>query len=954
VTFKDLPIQGKLMTILLLITGATLTLTCVAFISYEYVSFRTAAIHNLATLGKIIANNSTASLAFDNRDDAQQVLAALKAEPHIDSAALYDPHGALFARYPAGSGAGLPGTPLPDGYRFGESGLIGVEPVQEGTNRRLGTLYLRSDLRALHEQLTLYSLIAAAMTGLAFVVAYVLSRILQQQISRPIQMLAGAARAVSQERDYSVRVSKLASDELGSLTDAFNQMLEQIHSRDRGLRQSETRLRAVLDSALSAVIVMDSQGKVEDWNPRAEAIFGWSREEALARELAELIIPVSLRDRHRRGLQRFLTTGEGRVLHRVIEISALHRDGREFPVEIFVRPLHAEASVTFCGFVTDITERKQARDKLQSQLTRLDLLHRITQAIGERQDLRSLFQVVIRRLEDNLPIDFGCICQYDAAEQLLTVTSLGSPSRTLSAEIGLSEQERIPVDRNGLGRCVRGELVYEPDISDSQFSFPRRLVRGGLRSLVIAPLPAEGRVVGVLVAARRAAHSFESGDCEFLRQLSEHVGLATQQVQLYGALQRSYDELRQSQQTVLQQERLRALGQMASGVAHDINNAISPVAIYTDSLLEREPGLSDRGRKSLTVIQQCIHDVAQTVSRMRDFYRKREPQAPLALVDLNQIVPGVIELTRGRWRDVPQERGLVVDVRVELANQLPKISGIDSEIRDALTNLVLNAIDAMPEGGTLTVRTRRVSGRRQTPVGSVQSNRHETRGEPQFAAVYLEVSDTGVGMDEETRRRCLEPFFTTKGERGTGMGLAMVYGMVERHSAELEIDSAPRKGTTVRLIFPIPEASTDSAGLQPVFQLPSRPLRVLIVDDDPLIIESLSETLRGDGHKVTAADGGQAGIDTFLAAHSQGKGFDVVITDLGMPYVDGRRVAAAVKEAAASTPVVMLTGWGQRLTAENDLPQNVDRLLNKPPKLRDVRQALAEISGTDARVPSGR
>jgi len=776
VAFKDLPIQGKLMTILLLITGATLILTCLAFISYEYVSFKSSAVHNLTTLGKIIANNSTASLAFDNRDDAQQVLAALKAEPHIDSAALYDPRGALFARYQAASGVGLlPRPPLHDGYRFEESGLIGVEPVREGGNRRLGTLYLRFNLQALHEQLTLYSLIAAAMTGLAFVVAYVLSRILQQRISGPITMLADAARAVSQEQDYSVRVNKLAADELGSLTDAFNQMLEQIHSRDRGLRQSETRLRAVLDSALSAVIVMDSHGKVDDWNPRAEAIFGWSREEALGRELAELVVPVSLRDAHRRGLQRFLTTGEGRVLHRVIEMSALHRDGREFPVEVFVRPLQAEASVTFCGFVTDITERKQARDKLQSQLTRLDLLHRITQAIGERQDLRSLFQVVIRRLEDNLPIDFGCICQYDAAEQLLTVTSLGSPSRTLCADIGLSEQERIPVDRNGLGRCIQGELVYEPDISDSPFAFPKRLVRGGLRSLVIAPLLAEGRVVGVLVAARRAAQAFESGDCEFLRQLSEHVGLATQQLQLYGALQRSYDELRQSQRTVLQQERLRALGQMASGVAHDINNAISPIAIYTDSLLEREPGLSDQGRKSLTIIQQCIHDVAQTVSRMRDFYRKREPQVPLALVELNRIVPDVIELTRGRWRDVPQERGLVVDVRVELADQLPKISGIDSEIRDALTNLVLNAVDAMPEGGALTVRTRCVSGRRQAPVGSIQSNRHATRSESQFAAVYLEVSDTGVGMDEETRRRCLEPFFTTKGECVTGMGLAMVY-----------------------------------------------------------------------------------------------------------------------------------------------------------------------------------
>src|SRR5215472_9954392 len=292
--FRNLPIRRKLMAILLLTTGATLTLTCLAFIGYEYFSFRTAAVHNLATLGRIVANNSTAALAFDNNDDAQQVLAALRAEPHIVAAGLYDSRGALFAHYPSQNSksqngkSALPVTPEPDGYRFEQSGLVGVEPVQESGSPRLGTLYLRSDLSALQEQLTLYSLIAAAMTGLAFLVAYFLSRLLQQQVSGPVHMLAGAARSVSQERDYSVRVRKLADDELGSLTDAFNQMLEQIQLQDRGLRQGGARLRAVLDSALSAVIVIDSDGKVTDWNPRAEGIFGWTRQEALGRDLAGL------------------------------------------------------------------------------------------------------------------------------------------------------------------------------------------------------------------------------------------------------------------------------------------------------------------------------------------------------------------------------------------------------------------------------------------------------------------------------------------------------------------------------------------------------------------------------------------------------------------------------------------------------------------------------------------
>ena len=940
--FKDLPIRRKLMTILLLVTGATLLLTCLAFIGYEYFSFRGAAVRNLATLGRIIANNSTAALAFDNRDDAQQVLGALRTEPQVVVAVLYDSHGALFARYPVKTPP-VPAGPGQDGYRFDESGLVGLEPVREGSNPRLGTLYIRSDLGALHQQLVLYSLIAALMTALAFVVAYLLSRILQQQISGPVQRLASAARMVYEERDYSVRADKVAQDELGNLTDAFNRMLEQIQIQDRGLRQSEARLRAVLDSSLSAIVVLDAEGRVTDWNPRAVRMFGWASQEAIGRDVAELIVPEPLRERHRQGMRRFLDTGEARILNRVVEMSALRRDGGEFPIELFVRPLQAEAPITFCAFVTDITERKQARDRLQTQLVRLDLLQRITRAIGERQDLRSIFQVVIRRLEDNLPIDFGCVGLYDSTQQVLTVTSVGALSRTLALDLALTEQARVPVDRNGLGRCVRGELVYEADISTSSFPFPQRLALGGLRSVVFAPLLAAGKVLGVLIVARRLAHSFESGDCEFLRQLSEHVGLAGHQAQLYDDLQRSYEDLRQSQQAVLQQERLRALGQMASGVAHDINNAISPVSIYTESLLDREPGLSDRVRKSLMVIQQCVQDVARTVSRMRDFYRKREPQIVLGHVDVNQVVQGVIELTRSRWKDVPQERGIVVSVRTELGDTLPHIMGAENEIRDALTNLVLNAVDAMPEGGVLTVRTR-VGTMRQRGAAAVESQGESPSTTPAF---YLEVTDTGVGMDEETRRRCLEPFFTTKGERGTGMGLAMVYGMVERHSADLEIDSAPGQGTTVRLIFPLPAMVVDPTVRQPVLGLPPRSVRILIVDDDPLIIESLSETLRNDGHHVTAAEGGEAGINTFLAAQQRGEPFAAVITDLGMPYFDGRRVAAAVKGASPSTPVILLTGWGQQLIAENEVPSHVDRVLNKPPRLRELRVALTELTGVE-------
>ncbi|HKX62799.1 MAG TPA: PAS domain-containing protein, partial [Verrucomicrobiae bacterium] len=523
--------------------------------------------------------------------------------------------------------------------------------------------------------------------------------------------------------------------------------------------------------------------------------------------------------------------------------------------------------IKWFGTNTDVEDYKRSEQHLQTQLERLNLLDQTTRAIGERQHLRSIFQVVVRSLEDHLPVDFGCVCTYDATEEGLTVMHVGARSELYASGLGLTEQSRISVDENGLLRCVRGQLVYEPDVLEAPFPFPQRMAKGGMGSLVVAPLLVESQVFGILVVARRERRSFSSGECEFLRQLSGHVALAAHQAQLYDALQQAYNDLRQSQQLVMQQERLRALGQMASGIAHDINNAISPVTLYTEALLEREPNLSPRARDYLQTIRQAIQDVAATVARMREFYRQREPQLTLSPVHLSPLVQQVLDLTRARWDDMLHQRGTMIQLQTDLADDSPAIMGVESEIREALTNLVFNAIDAMPDGGVLTLRT-----------GVEKGPRHDVAA--RASRVCVEVKDTGVGMDDDTRRRCMEPFFTTKGERGTGLGLAMVYGIAQRHGAGIEIESAPGKGTTVRLSFaPTGAASDDLDDPSEAAVIPPR-LRILVVDDDPLLVKSLRDTLESDGHVVVAAGGGQEGIDLFRAArHDQP--FAVVITDLG-------------------------------------------------------------------------
>jgi CheY-like chemotaxis protein len=198
-------------------------------------------------------------------------------------------------------------------------------------------------------------------------------------------------------------------------------------------------------------------------------------------------------------------------------------------------------------------------------------------------------------------------------------------------------------------------------------------------------------------------------------------------------------------------------------------------------------------------------------------------------------------------------------------------------------------------------------------------------------------------MDEETRRRCFEPFFTTKGERGTGLGLAMVYGIAQRHGMSIDIRSAPGEGTTFRLTFPDrpPQAQVPVPVPQP---RPGR-TRILLIDDDPLLLTSLRDVLASEGHQVETASGGQQGIDAFLAAHQAGRPFPVVFTDLGMPRVDGRAVAAAIAAVSPDTPIFLLTGWGQRLADTGETPPHIRAVLSKPPRLGDLRQKLAECVG---------
>jgi signal transduction histidine kinase/ligand-binding sensor domain-containing protein len=375
-------------------------------------------------------------------------------------------------------------------------------------------------------------------------------------------------------------------------------------------------------------------------------------------------------------------------------------------------------------------------------------------------------------------------------------------------------------------------------------------------------------------------------------------------------------QLRQAQQALVQQERIRALGQMASGIAHDINNSLAPILGYSDLLLSSDaPHQDPELVPSLQAINTSAQDAASVVRRLIQFYRPKAGGPALPAVDLALVIDQVLLLTQPRWKTEPESRGATITVEQQIP-PLPPVAADPSELREALTNIVFNAVEAMPDGGVI-----RFTG-------------EETAG-----GVALSISDTGIGMTEDEASKCFEPFFSTKGEKGTGLGLATVFGAVQRFSGTITVTSARGKGTTFTITLPRFQAGPEA--VQPEEAAPVQivpPMRVLLVDDELPARHLIESFLNNDGHVVTAADDGRAGLEEF----SRGA-FDLVITDRAMPVMNGVQMVAGIRRMNRDVPVIMLSGYGDIMRASGDHPEGVTLVLAKPVTLRDFRKALADV-----------
>ena len=629
------------------------------------------------------------------------------------------------------------------------------------------------------------------------------------------------------------------------------------------------------------------------FNPEVDALAGY-------RTKSMLVLPMK--------------TPGGEIIGVLELINAKPESGRPFPsteaIELDALP-YSEASRNLAASLASQAAVALANSNLFRELTRrqgrlealVDVSQRVTRLWPPATVQRRIADLYSGLLQAEVVafhlVDDGRLVRAEARGEAVDVL--------LPAVIAVGDGPCGAVAASGEPLAIP-DLAGSPSLSPAQVEVVTRL---GLRAWLAVPVRAGDRLVGVLSAVTGQASTCSEDDVAVATTFAAQAGIAVENSRLYAELERALEGVQKSQDQLVQVERLRALGEMAAGVAHDFNNLLAIVMLRTELLLAR--GQAPDVAESLSLIRQAAHDGAQTVRRIQEFTRTRSIR-PFSPVDMNEVLRQVVELARPRWRDQAQSCGVSYDVRVD-AGSVPLVAGTAEELREAFLNLLNNALDAMPAGGRFTFRTATEGGR-----------------------VVVRAEDGGCGMSEETRRRVFEPFFSTKGAQGNGLGLAVVWGIVTRHGGQIQVESTLGRGTTFVASLPVPAELPPDARVGGAAALPAGK-RVLVVEDNPEILQSMGELLRENGcHVIEAADG--------LAAISriEMESVDLVLTDLAMPGASGWEVATACHERFPGTPVGLITGFGDRLEPGKIERHGVQFVVAKPftsiELLREVSAAL--------------
>ncbi len=550
-----------------------------------------------------------------------------------------------------------------------------------------------------------------------------------------------------------------------------------------------------------------------------------------------------------------------------------------------------------------------------AKIRQLTTLYEIGKTLSSTLDLDDLFKKALELLKERLGYAGYGILLLDRERDELYIKQVAGEN------LGEVKKSRFRVGIDGIVGWVAktGELVYVPDVSKDSRYIP---MGPCTKSEAAFPLKVRNQLFGVLDIESDEVNGFDEEDLKTLSSFASQMSISIENAQLFSDLKRTLQELKHAQDQIIQVEKLRAMGEMASGVAHDFNNVLAVVLGNIQLLLHQLDHLSpEEIREGLKVIERSSKDGAETIRRIQEFTGVRRDREFITL-SLNEIIAEVVNITQPRWRDQTQKKGIQIELATQLGD-IPLVMGNPSELREVLTNIIFNAVDAMPRGGELTLTT-----------------------QPQAEDwVEVRIADTGIGMTDEVKKRVFDPFFTSKGVTNSGLGMSVSYGIIKRHGGEILIESEPGKGTTFVIHLPTgyEEEQVVVKEVTPVKE--SRQARILVIDDEDSVRDILSRILKTKGHQVVVASNGEEGIERFRSEL-----FDLVFTDLGMPRLSGWEVGKTIKGINPKVPIAMITGWGVELDREKLSESGIDLVVSKPFNFDQVIRLVSEAMELKERI----
>ncbi len=669
---------------------------------------------------------------------------------------------------------------------------------------------------------------------------------------------------------------------------------------------------AILETALDAIISMDEEGRITEFNPAAERMFGYRRADLLGQPLVEAIIPPAYQDAHRFGLARFLATGAGPVLNRRIEVSARRADGTEFPVELAISPFRLADAWAFTATIRDISARKAAERRLAAQ-------YAVTRILSEVTSMADAAPRVLQALCVNLGWSVGQFWQIDQGGRLGVTAVWQSPGSNLTGFVGVSRNTTLRTEEGLPGEVWSGRRPHW--ISDVTvapgFSRAQSAEAGGLRAAFGFPILLGEEVLGVMEFFHHQIREPEE-------PLLDMVAAVGGQLSQFIERRRAEEALSRSEALLGQSQKMEAIGQLAGGVAHDFNNLLTIISGYSEMLLE-DLAKEDPAFHPLSEIHRAGQRAASLTGQLLAFSRK-QVVAPV-VVDLNDIV-----------REAEKMLSRLIGEDVELRSTLdPRIGPVrvdPGQIHQVIVNLAVNARDAMPEGGRLAIETR-----------TAEVDVHSTDRRPDNWAgryVVLAVTDTGPGMDEDAKARIFEPFFTTKGVgKGTGLGLAVVHGVIEQSGGHITVESAPGQGTCFRIY--LPEVDRAPQGSHPAARevgAMAASETILLVEDEEAVRRFVRQRLEASGYTVLEASNGR---DALQVAECHAGVINLLISDVIMPEMGGRVLAERLGSARPDLKVLFVSGYTDDAVLRAGVRQASRAFLQKPFTPAGLVQKVREV-----------